>query len=303
MSFYITLPSNGADLNTEEDLKNNTKTDFEIKLNSPLEFRNIEYEVALVEIWFPFNWKINFGNIKILYARNPNSSETEIFNKDIIYFDGTDIKSLIFHINSLLNENNILNVGKSFEFLHDFKKINFNLTEKNTLVILSSSKFRIIINGFLLQLFKNPRVLLKNIGDMGDSILNINVFKEFNNTIEIQGTEEINIEFKNINEIVKITDEIYVYTDIIEYQYVGQQMGQLLRLVTVNNSQNNLCHIMYTDPHYLNLINNKISSIRLFMRDGFGNKIQFLNQNSSVIYKLQFRPKQKIMYKYIKNTI
>ncbi len=46
MNFYVTLPSNGADLSTEEARINNTQTDFTIKLNKPLEF-NIPYEVAL----------------------------------------------------------------------------------------------------------------------------------------------------------------------------------------------------------------------------------------------------------------
>ena len=38
MSYFVTLPSNGADLKTEEDLQNNTQTDFVIKLNRTLNF-------------------------------------------------------------------------------------------------------------------------------------------------------------------------------------------------------------------------------------------------------------------------
>ncbi len=33
MNFYVTLPSNGADLSTEEARINNTQTDFTIKLD------------------------------------------------------------------------------------------------------------------------------------------------------------------------------------------------------------------------------------------------------------------------------
>jgi hypothetical protein len=301
MSFYITLPSNGADLSNEEDLIRNTKTDFVIKLNTQLDFRNIQYEVALVEIWFPFNWKINFGNIKIFYTRSLTFSEKEVLNQDVIFFDGCEIKSLINHINSLLNINNIINIGKSFDFLKDFNKIKFNLSERHSLIVECTSKFRVVISGFLLQLFTNPSIIIN--GENDGNFQNVNHFVENMNSIVINGADQSNIEFKNINEIVKITEEIYVYTDIIEYQYVGQQMGQLLRLVTVNTTHNKLCNIIYTDPHYLNLITNRISSIKIYMRDGFGNRIQFLNENSSVIYKLHFRPKQKILYNYNINSI
>ena len=52
MSFYITLPSNSSNLY----FPNNTLNNFTTKLHSTLRL-NGEYEVGLVEISDPQNWK------------------------------------------------------------------------------------------------------------------------------------------------------------------------------------------------------------------------------------------------------
>ncbi len=66
MNFYVTLPSNGADLSTKEARINNTQKDFTINLNKPLEF-NVPFEVALAEIWYSVNWIVFVTKLKIIH--------------------------------------------------------------------------------------------------------------------------------------------------------------------------------------------------------------------------------------------
>ena len=49
MSHYVTLPSNGSDLQTKNGLRNNTQSDFSIDLKVPLVFPYKACEVGLSE--------------------------------------------------------------------------------------------------------------------------------------------------------------------------------------------------------------------------------------------------------------
>jgi hypothetical protein len=45
MSYYVTLPSNGADLKSEHGLLNNSQSDFEIELNVTFLTRNMKLQL------------------------------------------------------------------------------------------------------------------------------------------------------------------------------------------------------------------------------------------------------------------
>ena len=49
MSYYVTLPSNGADTKSEYGKQNNKMNDFEIELKAPFDFSYQNYEVGLSE--------------------------------------------------------------------------------------------------------------------------------------------------------------------------------------------------------------------------------------------------------------
>ena len=62
MSFYVALPSNSS-MNI---FPNNKLTKYTTKLSAPIKLEG-EYEVALVEIQFPVNWRVrNDGTVKII---------------------------------------------------------------------------------------------------------------------------------------------------------------------------------------------------------------------------------------------
>ena len=61
MSFYLTLPSNSS----MQYFPNNTLSNYITKLSNIVEL-HVKYEVGLVEIIYPINWKLRHnGNIII----------------------------------------------------------------------------------------------------------------------------------------------------------------------------------------------------------------------------------------------
>ena len=83
----------------------------------------------------------------------------------------------------------------------------------------------------------------------------------------------------------------FVYTNIIENQHVGSQMVRLLRILNVNDSNNNSLSKTFDFPHYLSLDTNYVENIRMYVKDSVGNKIKFSDPHSRVVYKLHFRAK------------
>ena len=91
MKYYISLPSDKTDLQSEYGNKNNTQTDLFTNLGKSIDISNQEYEVALVEISFRVSWLVNLGRFKII-SSNPILD----FHKSLKFFALS--KELIVHI-------------------------------------------------------------------------------------------------------------------------------------------------------------------------------------------------------------
>jgi hypothetical protein len=84
---------------------------------------------------------------------------------------------------------------------------------------------------------------------------------------------------------------LFIYTDLIEYQYVGDEFSPLLRNVVVSQSYSHPVAILYDNPHYVKINKNLVSSINIDIRDETGREIDFIE--GKVIIKLHFRPIKK----------
>jgi hypothetical protein len=375
MSFYITLPSHGADVLSDFGKSINSQSDFSINLKKPLSLPINKYEVSLVEMTFKNSWLINLGNFVL---KDKNNSI--IFNEDIFTYDGlllnelcrflnekfedlilfkdsttqlannlaNDIINSTPVVNKLLTEPkvNSNNINSSEVFLklleHDASKIRFLYVEATNIGIYVPEGYKLKITGFFAQLInqridsnlhkgflfgrkylsesvKNDNkdntsneVLEKNDKKLENEPLfeldkdgqleiekNLSVnpirFQMVNHenpdTIEFTGgqwrTAKTHLNFDNI----KCIENLYVYTDIIEDCYVGQDMKKLLRIVQVKSNFDNLNGVYFNDPHYVPIENEQIDRIRMIVRDSEGNSIKFSDNHSSVIYKLHFRVK------------
>jgi hypothetical protein len=82
----------------------------------------------------------------------------------------------------------------------------------------------------------------------------------------------------------------YVYSDIIEDQYVGDVMTKCLKTCILKNDDNLLFENTFVNPHYLKVCKTFISSIKIDIRDTNGERIKFNNNSTQTIIKLHFKP-------------
>ena len=93
---------------------------------------------------------------------------------------------------------------------------------------------------------------------------------------------------RKVNNILNTINGLYIYTDIAEYQIVGDESAPLL-CVTSTSGSSDIIDKIYDSPHYVKVARNNIETIEIDIRSEFGKPIQF--KNGQVVIKLHFRKK------------
>jgi hypothetical protein len=84
-------------------------------------------------------------------------------------------------------------------------------------------------------------------------------------------------------------DSLYIYTDIVEYQIVGDENAPLLQVVSTTGTRDTVIDKIYDTPQYVPLLRNNIERIDIDIRSDLGKNIQFTS--GRVVIKLHFRRK------------
>jgi hypothetical protein len=207
------------------------------------------YEVALTEVSLPFNWS-SIVDGGIIVTNNEKNVKTII--KLNWYIDQT-VNDIVDYLNKSLREKKLPLV-----FSYDMHSYLFSL---------------FIPNNFAIQFNSNTG---KELG--------------FGFTIAEGSTKMTNFSANHpvpphINKI----SSLYLYTDIIEHQFVGDTFAPLLRTIAVPNNLrygDNISH-NYIQPHYIPVTRNNIDNIEIDLRSDTGELIQFAS--GKIIVKLHFR--------------
>ena len=297
MSYYVTLPSNGADLKSDYGKANNTLTDFEIELKQPLDFPLGNYEVALAEISYRKTWTFNLGWFTVMTNTHEDMKHETVFTEKLIdVLDGMTTKQIIYRINNVIqNYDNQKNVGL----------LNTSLQEKPVLMINDRGKFEIfvplglklVIDGYFGNLLYNKKPKSSfykvNVSDKErDRYIHENVKFESHKRLIIAGHDKLKASFKFPNKRINYIENLFLYTDIINEVHVGSQMLKLLKVIPDKAIYDEMVSETFIFPHYVELDSRFIDRIRLYLCDSEGNKIKFTDQHSRVIYKLHFRQKK-----------
>ena len=249
MSFYVTLPSNSS----RREFPDNSLTHYTTKLRNPIKLEG-QYEVSLVEMIYPKNWKYrNDANIR-LYQNN-NSNEFTIIK--VQFFVNETLKELLARLNNLFS---ISDTAAEIEYHDQSGKIFILLPENAKLVFEDGIESVFGFNNF----------------EFTGSL------KENKELIVFYSENVVNSKLNNIN-------SLYIYTDIVEYQIVGDVNAPLLQVVSTGNEANSLIEKIYDSPHYIPVMRSNIETIEIDIRSDLGEKIQF--QSGQVIIKLHFRRK------------
>ncbi len=82
---------------------------------------------------------------------------------------------------------------------------------------------------------------------------------------------------------------MYAYTDIIQYQAVGDSYVPLLRCVHITGKGNDVVIARYDNPHYASISKDHITRIVIELKDDQNHEVPF--SYGKVIVKLHFKPK------------
>ena len=93
---------------------------------------------------------------------------------------------------------------------------------------------------------------------------------------------------------MKQIHSLFVYTDIFEYNIVGDTRAPLLRNVSVEGEYGDIVTKTYDSPHYVPLKQRFMSTIHIDIRDDVGHFIQFIG--GKVIVKLHFRKRRSTYF-------
>ena len=312
-NFYVTLPSNVSNGYSDLAMANKT-SDFTTYFPQNIVF-NGPYEVALSEIIYFQNWKFKLCDVIL---RDENYEETHA----IFVYDGVENMKHIFEkvekkINNILK---VFKKNKDEQFMemvkHKLRGDNLDKIKKmfDTIIPFENDK---AFDSLKLITDKptEPKIIISV--ENGNVQLKVpkNIFIQFMGTINtLWDVTETKINFsqndakfirKNSSIFNFQTNEfklpllysklngihsLFVYTDIIDNQFVGNSQSPLLNVVNVSNDYQHFISRIYDNPNYISVSPREISSINISIRDDTGEKIFF--SNSKVIIKLHFRSKR-----------
>lgn len=86
-------------------------------------------------------------------------------------------------------------------------------------------------------------------------------------------------------------NSLYVYTDIIEHQLVGDTAAPLLRCVPVQGKTHDFITIIYDEPHYVPINKHHIETIHIEIKSDQNQTVPF--RYGKVIVRLHIRPQKK----------
>jgi hypothetical protein len=95
------------------------------------------------------------------------------------------------------------------------------------------------------------------------------------------------IESTNVAQFLQDFSALYCYSDIVEFQYVGDTRAQLLRIVPVSGRTGQVVYHHFDSPIYLKVTRSVIQSIEVEIRQDTGALVEF--SYGKVVLVLHFR--------------
>jgi hypothetical protein len=82
---------------------------------------------------------------------------------------------------------------------------------------------------------------------------------------------------------------LYVYSDIVDEQRVGDESSRLMDIVPVQGAPGQRVHYEFDPPTYLPVCRNFIETINITIKDGDGGVVLFPDSDDNVVCRLHFR--------------
>lgn len=256
-NFYITLPSDSS----MQYFPSNTVTHFRTHLSEKIDLRG-RWVVGLSEIKYPHSW-FNVDAHCYVLVRTKNF-------KTVL----TLTPGFYETVTSIIDELPLQNYAKDV-------KVNLRPTTNKVAVTFKGTEFDL---AFSLQL----GLLL---GFKPDSYVGQAAFeKRVHNNWWPDTHPHVATVTSDINRI----EELFVYSDIIEPQFVGHLRIPLLRSIKTKRQHGELHQKIFQKPDYLALKTNSFQTIEIDIRDALGHPVAF--QFGRCTVKLHFK---RILSEYL----
>jgi hypothetical protein len=273
-NFYITLPSNVKSVSSEP----NKIGHYHTTLPKPLQFSpSTKWEVALVEICYPFSWDNVHTDLRVINYKRPLPSS------DLRVELGTSQKKIPQAYYS--------NLQDLIEAINDVKprwfKGTFQLRDDIVELALADSQ-SITLHPQLSAIlgFKTNHWV------QGEHPLLLPPPKGWSTSSEVENLDIIKASYKG--DIRVNMYNMFVYSNIVKETLVGDSFVPLLRTVPLDNEIGNYVHKSFETPHYIPLNTQFIPSIEIKLTDDTGECVRF--DRGKVIVKLHFRKHRSYMY-------
>lgn len=308
--FYLTLPSNS-------EPRTNTTSKFSVFLPHRIELPG-KWEVALVEIQYPFSWKNLTGNlslgdsvdnrIEVVFA---NGHETDVSVPPGYYESVNDVLAAIEY------GKHEAGVELKKEFREEYREdatTPYGVIPEEAWVAEAAAKNP----DFLLEFEKDKDLLKRHSQDVTDGF-----YATFNETLKrtkvkvnpekirtlrfsprlqyMLGLHESEIGSESTEFIGKYIPDLrggfyalYVYCSLVEPQIVGNATAPLLRLVNVEGSHHgSIAEKIFHTPHYVPILCREIQRIDIEIKDDFNQYVPF--DFGKTILKLHVRKRRSVL--------
>lgn len=266
--FYVILPSNAS----IETYPSNKIWDYRTKLARAIDLKQ-PYEVGLIELHYPRTWH-NFsdrdGVISIAIPKEELDHAGGAYKLHTVALPPglyDNIPSLVKDINELLTQ-----------FVANFV-MQYSIAE-NRVYFRAPSGSTITFKGRLAII----------LGFKPGATFNILPVKTSyrGRTLKPEANPEKRGFAPHPADIYGGLYNIYIYTDIVDYQMVGDSFVPLLRAISTTDEMRRMPHLIFDKPHYTRVTRSLINDIQISLKTDQNSPVRFTY--GKLFVKLHFRP-------------
>lgn len=268
--FYVTLPCN-ASLSVYPE---NRISSYTTRLAKTIDLKG-EWQVGLVEIEYPRNWytfQDDEGYFNLHTAPPPPQIHANKPGEAVFKEISGLYVSRKFHINGGYYENVRAVIRKINEIIAPTAVLAFDQLINKVQMVAKPNVW--------ISFYKKLAAIL---GTKPEEALGRSAYHE-----NADFTKSVITDAPHQADINGGFYTMYVYTDIIEYQSVGDSYVPLLRCVHITGEKNDIVNVRYDKPHYASVNKSHITDITVELKDDQNREIPF--SYGKVIVKLHFRP-------------
>ena len=229
---------------------------FKTRLIDPIRLDSSAWEVAVTEIQYPVSWinvRSNQNRIRFWLSKLPTEAEYKKVEFDVTPGAYLNVQQLNAELQRARDEWSDTHAAARFSVTQDEESRRSIITCKNVKIEFTGKDISRVL-GF---------------EDEGDTAW------------------EERMESPNVAQFLQDFSALYCYSDIVDFQYVGDTRAQLLRIVPVTGRTGQVVYHHFDSPLYVKVVRSVFQTIEIEIRQDSGGLVEF--SYGKVVLVLHFR--------------